>query len=158
MDLAILESIRQHLLEDFETTGSFPAMSFHNAQVVNNVFLTKSWGALPFKVDDTATTRSEVTKAREQQASWFRGVRRRPWGKYAAEIREPKKGCMRVWLGTYEAAEDVALAYDKAIFKMRGSKAKLNFPHLIGLSEVEPVRANDSQAPPLIGAVVIVVE
>ncbi|XP_062231764.1 ethylene-responsive transcription factor 12-like [Phragmites australis] len=77
--------------------------------------------------DGGGVVRGGVGGGDQQRAeAHYRGVRKRPWGRYAAEIRDPWRK-MRVWLGTYDTPVEAALAYDRAAVALRGSKARTNF-------------------------------
>ncbi|XP_047043645.1 ethylene-responsive transcription factor 1B-like [Lolium rigidum] len=77
---------------------------------------------------DLAMTPHPIATSAPYESSSLIGVRKRPWGKYSAEIRDSTRNGARVWLGTFDTPHTAALTYDQTAFTLRGSATVLNFP------------------------------
>ena len=77
-------------------------------------------------LEHITATKRKTRPEKPGKTRGFPGVRQRPWGRYAAEIRNPTTK-ERHWLGTFDTAQEAALQYDRAALSMRGTRARTNF-------------------------------
>ncbi|TKY54966.1 Ethylene-responsive transcription factor RAP2-11 [Spatholobus suberectus] len=100
-------------------TSKFP----HQSQNQN-----KNLPLMPIEIDKSYEKRVMKIPKLAKSDKKFLGVRQRPSGRWIAEIKDTSQK-LRLWLGTFDKAEEAALTYDCAARLLRGRNAKTNFPN-----------------------------
>ncbi|XP_049351763.1 ethylene-responsive transcription factor ERF010-like [Solanum verrucosum] len=104
------------------------------ATYLENMKTTITTNTNTIKSSSTQPKKSSITRK-------FVGVRQRPSGRWVAEIKDSSQR-VRLWLGTYDTAEEAAHAYDEAARALRGENARTNFASTAPNSDMDQLNSS----------------